>query len=429
MRSRAERRVAAEWLARAALAALLAWALWRTLHVRDRDAESRTATSATLARTLHETSVSPAVGRITLSAETPPSRMERAWLAALRRAGVDVAWHGTIPPLAIEAERVREPVPGVRLLLAADRGATLAITDSAGALDTVRATAGGASLEASDVVGAMRARGGAVTATAAAPLAMPRRAVLVLGRAGWESKFVQAALAEAGWRVRARIPTAPGVNVSDPGLLPIDTARYDVVVALDSTAADLAPAVAHFVVSGGGLVAAGSATSLDALRPLLPARAGARHPGRILLDAETVTRNDLPLRPLETLRPDAVPLERTGGGLAVAARRARLGRATSVGYDETWRWRMVGGASGPDAHRRWWSRTVGLVAPDRADSSASPASDPAPTAALVETLGPPRPAPASAASTTHDALPLALLVVIAAALLAETASRRFRGAR
>jgi hypothetical protein len=253
--------------------------------------------------------------------------------------------------------------------------------------------------------------------------------VLVLGRAGWESKFVLAALTEAGWRVRARLPAAPGVTITDPALLPIDTARYDVAVVLDSSAADLAPSIARFVAAGGGLVAAGGATNLDALRPLLPARAGDRRPGRILLDADSVTRADLPLRPLDGLRGDAVPLERQPGGLAVAARRAGQGRALAVGYDESWRWRMLGGASGPASHRAWWSRTVGLAAPEHAAVTSPAGADAAPTAALVDALGPASTAAAAATAPSREPLPLLLLAAIAAALLAETASRRFRGER
>jgi hypothetical protein len=55
--------------------------------------------------------------------------------------------------------------------------------------------------------------------------------------------------------------------------------------------------------------------------------------------------------------------------------------------------------------------------------------DAAPTAALVSALGPPTPASTARAAGGGDPLPLVLLVLLAAALLAETASRRFRGAR
>jgi hypothetical protein len=429
MPSRADPRRALEWVGRGVLVLLLALALWRALHERPHGTEHRAATAATLHRTLRDATASPGIGSISLTLDSLPSSVQRSWLSALRRAGVAVHWRGDLPALALAAERVREPVPRTRVLLVANAGAPLALTDSAGPLDTLPLRAGGASLEAADVVGELHARRGPFVASAALPAAQLRREVLVLGRAGWESKFVQAALSEAGWRVRARLPTAPGVAVSDPALLPIDSARYDAVVVLDSTAVDLAPAIARFVASGGGLVVAGSATTLDAFRPLVPARAGDRRPGRILLDADSVTPADLPLRPLAALRGDAVALERQPGGLAAAVRRAGNGRVLALGYDESWRWRMLGGASGPALHRAWWSRTVGLVAPEHGDDASPAGADAAPAAALVEALGPASPSTSSAPESASDPLPLALLALIAAALLAETASRRLRGAR
>jgi hypothetical protein len=258
-----------------------------------------------------------------------------------------------------------------------------------------------------------------------------RRDVLVLGRAGWESRFVLAALGEAGWQVRGWLPVAPGVAVVDASLLPIDTSRYDVVVALDSTASDLATSIARFVGQGGGVIVAGSALDIGALRSIVPARAGTRRPGRILLEGDTLTRTDLPLRPLIGARTDAVILERQPAGPAVAIRRAGRGRAAAVGYDESWRWRMQGGAAGEAAHREWWSRMAGLTAPERAPSHAALVTEDvnaAPRAALFATLGPPSTATDVARGSSSNRLPLTLLVLALAALLAETASRRFRGA-
>lgn len=428
MRSRAELRRAGEWALRVALVLLLALGLRRALQERPAGAESRRVSSSALARTLTDATRGARVGAIDLEIDATPSASERSWLTALRRGGVAVRWTGAVPPLAVAAERAREPAAPVRVLLAADAGA-VSLSDSAGPLDTLRIDAGGATLEAGEVVGAVRARRGAYSASASLPPAADRRDVLVLGRASWESKFVLAALTEAGWRVRARLPVAPGVAVTDAGLLPLDTSRYDVVVALDSSAMDLAPAVARFVSAGGGLVAAGGATALAPFRAIVPARAGDRRPGRILLDSDSTTRADLPLRPLGSLRSDAVALERQGAEIASAVRRAGSGRVLSVGYDESWRWRMLGGRSGLAAHRAWWSRTVGLVAPERDATGANPSGDGAPTAALVSALGPPTPAAAARADGGGDPLPLVLLALLAAALLAETASRRFRGAR
>ena len=430
MRSRAELRLAAEWGLRVALIALLALSLWRALHERAPGAESRRTSTGSLARALDDATRGARVGAIDVDVDGRLAPAQRAWLVALRGAGVSVRWRGALPAIGLTAERVREPDAPVRLLLAADTGAALAVSDSAGALDTLRATGGGAMLEAGDVVGPIRATRGAYSASVAPPPAADRRDVLVLGRASWESRFVLAALTEAGWQVRARLPAAPGVAVTDADLLPIDTARYDVIVALDSTAADLAPTIARFVDAGGGLIVAGGATSLDPLRSLVPARSGARRPGRILLDADSVTRADLPLMPLGALRADAVVVERQPAGIAVAVRRAGSGRVLATGYDESWRWRMLGGVPGPAAHRAWWSRIVGMVAPARETAHhAASDGDAAPLATMIAALGPSTPAAAAARAGGGDALPLAILFLIAAALLAETASRRFRGAR
>lgn len=435
MRSRAESRRGAEWLLRVALVALLAVALWRSLHPAAPASRARAAHAGTLGSALREATESAAIGELTVDATSPPTPAQRDWLRALRAAGVRVRWHGRVPSLALAAQGVREPAAGTRILLAADSGATALFRDSAGALDSLVMLRGGASLE-SELVGAVTARVGHAVASIPVPPAGERRAVLVLGRAGWESRFVVAALGEAGWTVRARLPVAPGVAVADAGVLPIDSARYDVVVALDSSAADLAPAVARFVGAGGGLVAVGAAMTLASFRPLVPARAAARTPGRILLEGELVTLADLPLRALGSLRADAVVLERRNAGPVTAAvRRAGMGRVATVGYDDSWRWRMQGGAGGLAAHRAWWSRMVGLVAPERVvamPGAAAPLSDPAPLAALVSALGPPSDSSSTRglrAASPRGMLPLALLLLIATALLAETASRRFRGAR
>lgn len=428
MRSRAERRRLAEWALRATLVLMLGLALRRSTRPRLPNAEGRTVATGALRRTLEDATRSSHLGAIDLVVDSAPSSAALRWLSALARVGVVVHWRGAAPALAIDAERVREPPADVHVLLAADSGMAVAVGDSAGALDTVRANRGGGALRVSDVVGPVRARLGAYVATATVADAQTPRAALVLGGAGWESKFVLAALGEAGWTVRARLPAAPGVAVVDPALLPIDTARYDAVVVVDSSAADLAPAIARYVASGGGLVLAGGATHLGAFRALTPALAGARRPGRILLEGDTVTLAALPILPLGALRTDAVVLERQPAGVAAAARRAGHGRVLALGYDESWRWRMLGGATGADAHRRWWSRNAGLVAPER-ESPAPRSADAAPTAALVSILGPRAEAAAKERGTSSEPLPLALLLLAALALLAETASRRFRGAR
>jgi hypothetical protein len=427
MRSRAERRRLGEWVLRAALFVLLVVALWRSLRPTDIAPITRATSASMLARDLDAIVGTPAVGTVHLHADVLPTRAERDALVALRRSGTTVRWSGSPPAIALEASRVREPDARVMVKLMGARDQRVALVDSAGLLDSVRADAG-ATIDVASVVGPVRATQGKFVASAYAAASEQRRAVLVLGRADWETRFVSQALSEAGWMVRARIPTAPGVTVHDDALLPLDTARYDVVVALDSSSADLAPVIARFVAQGGGLIAAGTALDVALFRRLAPASAGERRAGRILLAADSVTPRDLPMRPLSLVRSDAVSLQREQPGVTLAARRAGMGRVLAIGYDESWRWRMLGGMSGLAAHRRWWSSAAGSVAPARGAASKS-TGEAAPLASLVSALGPSSAAVASSSRGSRDPLPIVLLVIAAACLLAETGSRRFRGAR
>lgn len=415
---------------RAIVLAVLAVVLWRELRARSGapiTGEHRvTTTSAELTAQLRALASSPTVDAMDVELRAFPAAMQRDWLRAARGAGVTVRWHGAPPPTAIEAASVREPEPRTRVLVVAD-GRPLAISDSVGLIDSARSEPG-ASVESADLVGELRAVRGQFAARTLLPQAAARRAVLVLGRADWESKFVTTALAERGWAVRARIPASPQVTVRDEALLPLDTSRYDVVVALDSSASDLAPSIARFVASGGGLIVSAAALLSPGLRALAPAVGGERRPGRILLAEDTVTRSDLPVRPLQALRDDAVVLERRRGDVAIAARRAGAGRVIAIGYDESWRWRMLGGDAGPAQHSAWWSQLAGQVSPDR-DLLRSGA-DAAPLAALVQALGPSAVATGAAADApVRERLPLLLLLLLVVAALAETASRRFRGER
>lgn len=430
MPSRAEWRRRAEWALRVAFIVVLAIALWRSVRATRPGSMTASTSTSTLGDALQRATTSKRVGAVNVNVDGTLSPVQRDWLSALHDAGVRVRWHGEPLMLAVTADRAREPVGRARVRLVAGSGVSTVISDSVGVIDSVR-TASGASLETADVVGRVTVRQARFIASASVPERAERRDVLVLGKAGWESRFVLAALGEAGWKVRGRLPVAPGVSVVDASLLPIDTSRYDVVIALDSTAADLSGSIARFIGEGGGVIVAGSALDLGALRGIVPARAGDRRPGRILLQGDTLTRSDLPLRPLIAARSDAVVLERQPAGPVVAVRRAGRGRAAAVGYDETWRWRMQGGAAGEAAHREWWSRMTGLVAPERAASlarSAAASANAAPRAALVAALGPASSASDVAPGSPSNRLPLASLLIVVIALVAETASRRFRGA-
>jgi hypothetical protein len=210
------------------------------------------------------------------------------------------------------------------------------------------------------------------------------------------------------------------------------------VVALDSTAAPLAPALARYVRAGGGLVLAGDAARAPGLAALAPAA-----PGPASNDSSGA------VAPLVRVRADAVPLayRRVAGArtLVAAARRVGAGRVVQLADLESWRGRLRPDDAAPAAHRAWWAQAVaaaayappaaagGAPATAPAPASADSLPDPAPLAATVAAVGPAGDAPPAerraAAPGPRRRVPDAVLVPLAvAALLAEVASRRLRGA-
>ena len=256
---------------------------------------------------------------------------------------------------------------------------------------------------------------------------MPRR-VLVLARATWEAKFVIAALEEAGWAVDARLSVAPGVDVTQGAARLPDTARHAAVVVLDTPSPSTASAVARYVRMGGGAVLQSSVARTGALADI--AAGGVR--ARVRQSTATFA-DDSPRRGLGFLeiapRADAIVLEEREGRVAAAARRVEAGRVVQLGYDESWRWRLAGGALAVDAHRTWWSAIVSSVAYRAAmPLSRATIDDDAPLARLVDALGP---SSVEARATTRApwSPPAALLFAFATGLLlVELASRRLRGA-
>jgi hypothetical protein len=228
----------------------------------------------------------------------------------------------------------------------------------------------------------------------------------VIGEAGWESKFVVAALEEEGWKVDAFIRVAPGVDVTQGSIAVIDTSRYSAVVALDGSASPYANRIIAFVREGGGVVFAPQAASLDAMAPL---RSG----------------------PFTSLRSDGVPLKQRAGAVPIAARRIGAGRALQLGYEDTWRWRMGGGDGAVRGHREWWTGLVSSVAhtPLVARSATTISTDEAPMIGLVAAIGRATPAAAIAHGSGSQSYWMAwLFLVLALALVGEVASRRMRGA-
>jgi hypothetical protein len=373
-----------------------------------------------------------APGRIHVQMDSTPSPIERSWLGALAGAGSSVMWSGGLPPVMIDAQPVASPVGGTRVLVAARGGSSVGVSDDIGPIDTVRTQNVGAVVALSSDPDLVTARTNGSIASTSPRDSVVLDKVLVIGDAGWESKFVVAALEEEGWKVDAFIRLAPGVDVTQGSAAPIDTSRYSAVVALDGAASPYANRILEFVRTGGGVVLAPQAASLDAMAPLRAGGAGrATSESRAGQASASVSLATLTLDPITSLKSDAVPVEKRGGATAIAARRVNAGRVLELGYEDTWRWRMSGGESGVRDHRLWWTGLVSTVAyAQRVPSTITKAStDEAPMIGLVAAIG-----PSTSASGMLNLLGKRsdwiawLFVLLALGLVGEVASRRIRGA-
>lgn len=423
---------------RALAIAAIAWLLWSSLR-------PAAAGRVVVVRAGAIDSLGPSLARdrgvvaVHARLDSSPTRSAFDLLRALRRAGVETSWEGSVPALAIGVVPVPEPGGATRIALAAPGGVRATVSDAVGFVDSLvvggRRAGGGAELVSPLIEPPVRGTVGAYAAEQIARDSLVARPVLVIGAAGWESKFVVAALEEAGWRVAARLALGAGLSVGQGSGSPIDTAHFAAVVALDSTAASSAAALRRFVRSGGGLVLAGrAASSAAALDAIAPARVGRSIATRPSLVADSIAPNSVARAELAGVRQQGVVLARHGAQVMAAARREGAGRVVQVGVEESWRWRMEGAPGSEEAHRRWWSRLVASVAhappavagaPNDARETALPS---APLAATMEALGAPRPARVRAAA--FDPLRHRwILVLVLGALLAEWFSRRLRGAR
>jgi hypothetical protein len=366
--------------------------------------------------------------------DAAPDPRTRDWLRALSKAGGTVRWTASraIGAAAIAAEPASEPNGATRVRLAAATGEAVSIGDGAGTVDTLP-RGGAAELELTTVAGKVHATGATFTAATGVADSVVLRPVLVLGAAGWESKFTIAALEERGWHVASRVRVAPRVEVTQGPFGAIDTSRYSAVVLLDSTAAASAGEVVRYARTGGGVVLAGSAARLTPLAAIAPGSVGRRVTGVAGAVASATPRLGLGAFPVASPRPDAVVLESRDGTAIVAARRVDAGRIVQLGYDETWRWRMAGGDEAAAAHREWWSRLTAAVA--YAPLVPRPMSaigevDETPLASLIDGIGPSTWFDArDAARTDGTRLTRVLFTLVLASLLLEWTSRRLRGAR
>ena len=427
MPSRAEPvRTRLEWVARTAAFALLAWALWRAFA--PAAADDRLIDSAALRGALGDVITSDGTTHVhERGVVTPP---ERDAVAAARRAGARVTWWGDSAGVWA-ATALPERGPGGRVRVSVVGTGTGVLFDTLGVIDTVTPRHDGAT--ATLMPGrALRlvAPQAEIPLGAAMRDAMPWRA-LVLARAGWEAKFVMAALEERGWTVSARLAVAPGAVVTQGRGAELP----DVIVLLDSANVGLdAASITRFVRGGGGVVLAGDGALM--LAAIAPARAGA--PTRAPRSDAVVARESLPLRAFTSLRADAVVLEARAGAPAAAARVEGNGRVVQLAYDDTWRWRMQGGATAVEDHRAYWARALASAAPERDVLPGGPAApatpggpggagrpEGAPRARLVDAWGPMTVAPAEPDRNPNVRWLWPLLAVL---LVAEWASRRMRRA-
>lgn len=415
-----------------ALVALGAW-LWRAwMPSPAGEAALRVTRTSDLSATL-DLAVRTPVASLDLALDSLPGAESRAVARAVAGAGTNVRWSLSPAPslTASVVEPLAEPSGRVRLTTLGRPGASMAVRDAAGAVDSARLSETGLRAVDATLDGAVRVQAPGAVASAARRDSLLLRPVLVLGRAGWEGKFIVAALEEAGWRVEARLSVAPLVDVRQGTGDAIDTARYSAILLLDASGASRAVSIARFVRSGGGVIVAGDAARAAAFSSFLPARAGDAIPATLGAFASDSPRRALGGVALTSIAPSAVVIERLGRSARIVGSRVDAGRVVMLGYDETWRWRMEGDDISPAAHRAWWSSLVSSVAyAPRVQLTDAPLVDEAPFASMVDALGPPIAlASAGASPVTGTAWDRILFALVLLALLAEWTSRRLRGAR
>ena len=434
MRSLADRvRTALEWTARAIGVASLLALLWNVTRPAP-PAGPEPVEGGNISEALARWTRQKPTDSIHLTLGSAPDAAQRDWLVALRRTGVGISWRApSVPMLAIATEPLAEPRDRSRISVSAPEGSALVLSDEVGTIDSLTIGGLGATVIA-PAIGATAGRSGLHRAEALARDSLVIRRLLVIGKAGWESRFAITALEEGGWQVDARLVVAPGAVVRQglPGA--IDTSRYSAVVVLDASATDGAAAITRYARSGGGVVLAGSASAASGYASLTPGRSSPRWEPTVRLAAQPASQASAGYLPIRSLGREAVVLQAGDGGVAVAAHRVGSGRVVQSGYDETWRWRMSGGEEGPEGHRAFWTGliTAAAYAPsvERAPMPLRALGEAAPLASLIAAMGPARTSAfdggtRSSQGPGYDSLLFAIAVT---AFLAEWASRRLRGA-
>jgi hypothetical protein len=415
-------RVGLEWILRIVAVLAMVWLLAGAFRERKRSGGEVVAPGASMIA-LERWAARPPADTLGLELTSAPDPQMRDYLRALRANGTSIAWsNGGISTVMIEAEALQDPAGGTVVRVTGERGSVITLSDSLGVLDSVRIDAVGATIRVPAFSGSVDARAGSTLASGL-PLPGPTdRSVVVLGLAGWESKFTIRALEERGWRVESRIALAPRLETTRGTPFPLDTARHVAVIALDSSAVTYTRDIQQFVRSGGGLILGDAA--LPWLRRIAPAGVGGLVRPAALRPNGADPRRLLGFRSLTPLRDGALGLELRDGSTAIAAWRVGSGRVLQSGYRDTWRWRMEGGDNAVTDHRAWWAGLVATVA-YRASAGDEQTANPAPLASLMQALGPPGTLPSGRQSKPLWPLAVAILLT---ALFAEWFSRRLRGA-
>jgi len=364
--------------------------------------------------------------RATIRASVTPDATQRDWLLALRRTGSHLSW---IAEDTLGSALVVEPAPlgegPSRLALLGIPGRVVMLSDRLGRADSIRVGRTGAAWVSLRPLGTIRASLGGSSPVTAERDSLVAKPLLLVGVAGWESKFVAAALEEDGWSVSTRMTVAPGAVVRQGSAAPIDTASYSALIVIDSVSPLDARVVTRFVNEGGGLVASGPGVRHPALRGLLPAQTS-QIPGTLGALLGSSPRSGLNARVFRVS--SQVVFERRDGAPVIGAIRVGSGRVLNVGYDDTWRLRMVAQEdAAPNRHREWWSSMVGGVALTRLVPREAPAVDEAPYAATVAALGPPLTGGDLPDHGTPFPWEVFLAAIAVSALLGEWLSRRLRG--
>ncbi|QJR35868.1 hypothetical protein [Gemmatimonas groenlandica] len=390
--------------------------------------------------------------RVTVDLSALPSPRARALFGAVDGADIALRWidRTQASGIALSATTVAGHSQAIDVRVAGSTAASLPLVlrDLGGMLDSIPATRR-AGWRLASMSPPLRVLIGASEARVFAREAAPTRRVMLMAEPGWESKFVAAALEEAGWQVDGSYRVSPRTAITVGAPARLDTSRYAVVVLLDSMSVDAA-GVTRFVQQGGGLVLGGDALRISALSPISPARATSTRGGAAGALLTNVPQRGLEAWELVANRGAAVvrsdPSEHGHAEPVLVAQRVGAGRVVASAYRNSWRWRMEGTDDGAAEHRAWWGAVLGLAAgvPTVAVDTLADAypGDAAPFADLVARIGGPVGADSAvapnrtSARSAFDALmdrlraaPGLLFMVIALTLLGEWASRRLRGNR